>query len=133
MHLNEYLILPQEKVSIDNYREGDLRDDQVNDWLRNKGQFEYSDKAHLGSLNGGIRLLICERLGYKPLGFAMSQSSFLAIEEAFRLPSETLAVLNSNAGEHSAEFNFPLNQAGAPDTVGKYRNRVIVYINAKRC
>jgi hypothetical protein len=52
-----------------------------------------------------------------PLGFRMSQSSFLAVERAFGLPNDTLAVLSSNAGEYSARFiNLSAQQA---DSVGK--------------
>jgi hypothetical protein len=100
-----------------NYREGDLRDGQVNDWLEHKGDFGLHHDGKGGVLNGGIRLLICERLNFTPLGFRMSQSSFLAVERAFGLPDDTLAVLSSNAGEHSARF---INLSSeAPDSVAK--------------
>lgn len=52
----------------------------------------------------------------------MSRSSFLAIEEAFELPDETLTVLNSNTGEHSASFNYSLHRGETPDSVGKEKS-----------
>ena len=75
--------------------------------------------TQLGKPDGGIRLLICERPGWQPLGFAMSQSSFLAVERAFQLPIRTLLTLNSNSGEHSCQLKFSPDDSEVAESVGK--------------
>ena len=73
----------------------------------------------LRKADGAIRLLICERLGWRPLGFAMSQSSFLAVETAFQLPIGTLQTLDISSGEHSCQFKFPPTDSKVAESVGK--------------
>ncbi|KFY40244.1 hypothetical protein V494_03599 [Pseudogymnoascus sp. VKM F-4513 (FW-928)] len=90
----------------DCYRQGFLADAEVNEWLYQRGRFTQPNHAHLGKSNGAIRLLICERLGWRPLGFAMSDKSFLALEKAFGLPTGTLPLLGQNRGEHSCQFKL---------------------------
>lgn len=110
------LSVQQEAINDDNYREHYLRDDQeLNDWLKHTDDPGVEQAGTV--INGGIRLLICERFDYRPLKFRMSRSSFLAVERAFGMPDDTLAVLSSNAGEHSVKF-INLSTKG-PDSIGK--------------
>lgn len=103
--LHSICLYKQDAINDDNYREQYLRNDQeVNDWLEHTADPVAKQVGKRSVINGGIRLLICERLEYSPPGFRMSRSSFLAVERAFGLPGDTLAVLSSNAGEHSVKF-----------------------------
>jgi hypothetical protein len=101
-----------------------LRDDEVVDWLNDGASFRKSqEEIRSDRFLGGIRLLICERIGFRPMGFAMSERSFLAVEKAFGLPDGALAVLNSNAGEHSVSFDFGIDETeqetDAPKSAGE--------------
>ncbi|KAK3376343.1 hypothetical protein B0T24DRAFT_525754 [Lasiosphaeria ovina] len=80
--------------------QGELQDAEVNDWLVQTGSFAKHNSKEIGSPKAATRLVICERYGWKPLGFEMSQNSFLAIESSFRLPPQTLSMLNSNSGQY---------------------------------
>ncbi|KAK0713442.1 hypothetical protein B0T26DRAFT_753549 [Lasiosphaeria miniovina] len=80
--------------------QGELQDAEANDWLVQTGSFAKRDSKEIGSPKEATRLVICERYGWKPLGFEMSQDSFLAIESSFRLPPETLSILNSDGGQY---------------------------------
>lgn len=51
-------------------------------------------------LEGGIRILFCERTYYRPPGFVMSRNSFIAVEESFHLPPSTLENPSSTTKEH---------------------------------
>ncbi|KAI5457568.1 hypothetical protein BGZ63DRAFT_494864 [Mariannaea sp. PMI_226] len=81
-------------------RSGYLQDAEVDDWSSQKGQFASRTPA-------SIRVLMCERVGWVPLGFAMSKRSFLSVEGAFGLPPEALPILNLNRGQeyYNATFN----------------------------
>ena len=53
--------------------------------------------THIGTLQGGIRLLICDRPNMHP-GMTISRRSFETIESAFRLPASTLPSFFLNTG-----------------------------------
>jgi hypothetical protein len=91
----------------------------VNDWLRLRGKFVQPNNTQLRKVDGAIRLLICERFDWRPLGFAMSQSSILEVETAFQLPIGTLQTLDNNSGEHSCQFKFLPTDSQTPESVGK--------------
>ncbi|OBT65658.1 hypothetical protein VE03_05529 [Pseudogymnoascus sp. 23342-1-I1] len=97
---------PQIVATHDCYQQGFLTDPEVDEWLYQRGKFTQPNHAQLGKSNGAIRLLICERLGWRPLGFAMNKRSFLAVEKAFGLPTGTLPLLDQNRGEHSCQFKL---------------------------
>lgn len=81
------------------------------DWLRDGACFRNRmEEVRPGRFLGGIRLFICKRVRSRSLGFAMSERSFLAVEQAFGLPDGALAGLNSNAGEHSVSFDFGIGE-----------------------
>ena len=88
-------------ITRDNYRRGYLEDYEVEDWLSQKGPFAPPHAQSFGDASATIRILICERLGWKPLGFAMSKDSFLAVEKAFSLPAESLPTLANDEGVHT--------------------------------
>jgi len=113
-------------ISPDNYRHGYLQDSEVDDWLCQRGRFEQPIQSQLGKEHGSIRLLICERLGWRPLGFAMSKRSFLAVEKAFQLPIGTIPTLNENGGRQSCQFKFPVPGSQVAESVGNiYRDTIL--------
>jgi hypothetical protein len=79
-------------------RHGFLDDSDVEDWIHQEGRFTASSPTIPGSSPSGIRLLLCERVGWQPLGFPMSRASFEAAEAAFGLPRATLPLLSRNSG-----------------------------------
>ena len=86
------------------YRRDFLTDDKVDDWIHQRHEFAapcYSSSSPDISLSGRlscIRLLMCERLSFYPPGFAMSQRSFIQVEESFGLPQATLPLICRNTG-----------------------------------
>ncbi|KAK1584947.1 uncharacterized protein LY79DRAFT_559858 [Colletotrichum navitas] len=89
-----------------NYRTGFLDDDEVEQWLHQQGRFSRRAKPGQARPAMRIRLLMCERVGWLPVGFAMSRSSFLAMETAFRLSTETLPILVANNGRQYSNLRF---------------------------
>ncbi|KAK2009781.1 hypothetical protein LZ32DRAFT_608182 [Colletotrichum eremochloae] len=89
-----------------NCRTGFLDDDEVEQWLHQQGRFSPLVKPGQAKPTMRIRLLMCERLGWLPVGFAMSRSSFLAVETTFRLPTETLPNLVTNNGKQYSNLRF---------------------------
>ncbi|PZD24856.1 hypothetical protein A1F96_08974 [Pyrenophora tritici-repentis] len=86
------------------YRDGDLSDLDVDDWLHQRGRFFQPTDSRLGKEEGSIRLLICERVKFQPLHFGLSKASLLAIEDKFGLPIEMLPIFKFNGGGHSYYF-----------------------------
>jgi hypothetical protein len=105
-----------------NHRTGFMTDGEVQAWLHLRGRFASEESKQLAAAPTSLRLVLCERYGWKPLGFYMSRESYLAIEEAFDLPAEVLPVLNTDGGcEH---FNLRSWSASGghgqqPQSVGK--------------
>lgn len=95
------LIIVANAVTPDNYREDELNDEDVDDWLHQKGRFAPPSDPLLGKEEGSIRLLICERLGFHPLGFGLSKTSLLAVEDKLGLPTEMLPLFKFNGGGQS--------------------------------
>jgi len=99
----------------DHCRRGFLADDDVEDWIYRKGQFA-APYGSTGRVSGGgpgcIRLLMCEREGWQPLGFPMSQASFVAVEKAFSLPRATLPLVFRNAGMEYYRVGFGRSEDG---------------------
>ncbi|KAK1981474.1 hypothetical protein LZ30DRAFT_782007 [Colletotrichum cereale] len=85
---------------------GFLDDDEVEHWLHQQGRFSPRVRPGQGKPTVRIRLLLCERVGWLPVGFAMSRSSFLAMETAFRLSPETLPILVASNGKHYSNLRF---------------------------
>jgi hypothetical protein len=97
----------------------------VNDWLLQTGKFAKPNSQHIDRQTGetrGIRLLLCERIGWQPLGFSMSKESFLAVEAAFGLPAETLPLIWSNRGQYHYDFNF--GRDNKVESVSKTEDRI---------
>lgn len=97
-------MVAEDAVTPDTYQEDDLGDEDVDDWLHQKGRFAPPSKPHLGKQEGSIRLLICERVRFHPLNFGLSKASFLAIEKEFGLPADMLPLFKFNGGSHSYHF-----------------------------
>lgn len=106
-------------MTSDTYQEEELGDEDVDDWLHQRGRFAPPSNALLGKEEGSIRLLVCERIGFHPLGFGLSKASLLAIEDKFGLPIEMLPLFKFNGGSHSYHFRplGPHNQE--PEQLGK--------------
>lgn len=106
-------------LTDDTYREGDLNDQDVDEWLHQRGRFAPPSNSLLGKEEGSIRLLMCERLGFHPLEFGLSKASLLAIEKEFDLPIDMLPLFKFNGGGHSYYFrpSTPHNQK--PEQLGK--------------
>ncbi|USP82427.1 Notoamide biosynthesis cluster protein M' [Curvularia clavata] len=98
-------------LTPDTYREGDLNDKDVLDWLRRTGRFAPPSDSRLGKEEGGIRLLLCELRSFMPLAFGLSKASLLAIESEFGLSGEMLPIFFFNGGGYSHHF-VPLASRG---------------------
>ncbi|KAK0637135.1 hypothetical protein B0T17DRAFT_99160 [Bombardia bombarda] len=97
-------------VDSTNYRQGYLQDGEVDDWLHQKGRFVAPTRTHREAQAArSIRLLMCERVGWKPVAFAMSEPSFLLIETEFGLPPETLPIICDIKGRESCRLKFDSN------------------------
>jgi hypothetical protein len=108
-----------ECITPDNYQEGYLAAVEVNDWIYQKGRFAELNQTKPSKRQGGFRLLICERLGWRPLEFSMSRDSFLALEKEFELPVETLPTLNMNGGHHFCRFKYSDPDKTTIESMGK--------------
>ncbi|KAK2129217.1 hypothetical protein NOF04DRAFT_1321582 [Fusarium oxysporum II5] len=75
------------------YKRDYLPDTEVEDWLSQSGRFATDARCSL-------RVLMCERLDFERLGFAMSKRSFLSAETTFGLPPEALPILNLHRGQY---------------------------------
>ena len=106
-------------VTPDTYQEDELDDDDVGDWLHQRGRFAPPSDPLLGKEEGSIRLLICERLGFHPLGFGLSKTSLLAVEDKLGLPTDMLPLFKFNGGGHSCHFRYSGPHDKEPEHVGK--------------
>jgi hypothetical protein len=106
-------------LTPDTYQEGDLEDNDVDDWLHQRGRFAPPTNPLLGKEEGSIRLLICERLGFHPLEFGMSKASLLAIEDTFDLPIEMLPLFKFNGGGYSYQFRPLTSHNQDPEKLGE--------------
>jgi hypothetical protein len=102
------------------YRRGFLIDNEVDDWIHQRGNFAaptYSaiSKNHSGELCY-IRLLMCERIGWWPPTFTMSQNSFTGMEREFALSRATLPLLCRDSGLEYSRLLFN-DQAGKQKTM----------------
>lgn len=118
-------------VTPDNYREDELGDEDVDDWLHQRGRFAPPSNPLLGKEKGSIRLLICEQLGFHPLGFGLSKTSLLAVENKLGLPIEMLPLFKFNGGGFSYYFRPSSLRSQEPEHLGKtiaslrsYRSRL---------
>ncbi|KAI3558419.1 hypothetical protein CABS03_02421 [Colletotrichum abscissum] len=93
---------------------GPLEDFEVDDWLRQRGKF--SPAGRQSRPRAQVRILLCERLGFRPLEFAMSRKSFVSVEHVIGLPSVSLPILEGNAGTQHAHLKFKENLSGRPST-----------------
>jgi hypothetical protein len=118
-HLMLTLAFTVNTLTPDTYREGDLNDQDVEDWLHKRDRFAPPSNALLGKEEGSIRLLICERLGFHPLGFGLSKTSLLAIENEFGLPIEMLPMFKFNGGSYSCHFRPLVPHDQKPEQLGK--------------
>ncbi|KAF5532054.1 hypothetical protein FPHYL_13821 [Fusarium phyllophilum] len=75
------------------YKSDYLQDSEVEDWLSQTGRFATDAQCSL-------RVLMCERLNFERLGFAMSKRSFLSAETTFSLRPEALPILNLHRGQY---------------------------------
>ncbi|KAI0395137.1 hypothetical protein F5Y17DRAFT_457340 [Xylariaceae sp. FL0594] len=93
----------------DGHREGRIGDKDVADWLYRRDRF--------GSPSPGpsIRLLFCDRVGWKPLGFALSVESYLALEDVFGLGDQVLSLISKNAGQQMCRLGY--SSSGALENV----------------
>ena len=55
---------------------------------------------------------MCERLGFNPLTFAMSQRSFIQVEESFGLTQATLPLIFRNTGMEYYKLEFGGQERG---------------------
>lgn len=76
------------------------------DWLHERGRFAGIRQHGSTPRTPRIRLLMCERIGWRPLGFAMSRESYSAVEEAFGFSSETIPILDQNNGQQYCDMRF---------------------------
>ncbi|KAK1716670.1 uncharacterized protein BDZ83DRAFT_587293 [Colletotrichum acutatum] len=93
---------------------GPLEDSEVDEWLRQRGKF--SSAGRQSRPRAQVRILLCERLHFRPLRFAMSRKSFLSVEHAIGLTSMSLPILNGNTGTQHAHLKFKKNLSGRPLT-----------------
>ncbi|EXF83649.1 hypothetical protein CFIO01_00791 [Colletotrichum fioriniae PJ7] len=93
---------------------GPLEDFEVDEWLRQQGKFSSAGRHPRPMAQ--VRILLCERLGFRPLQFAMSRESFLSVERAIGLPSVSLPILNGNTGTQHAHLKFKKDLSGQPLT-----------------
>ncbi|EXL98747.1 hypothetical protein FOIG_09474 [Fusarium odoratissimum NRRL 54006] len=96
------------------YKRDYLPDTEVEDWLSQSGRFATDARCSL-------RVLMCERLDFERLGFAMSKRSFLSAETTFGLPPEALPILNLHRGQYysnimwnDADDNESMSSIGKP-------------------
>jgi hypothetical protein len=76
-----------------------LKPDEVDLWLRNEGQF--APPKQYAKLNGGLRLLICDRTSLHPPGFGISKDVFIKAETALNLHPATLPSFLVTGGTYS--------------------------------
>jgi hypothetical protein len=76
------------------------------------------------NLEGGIRLVICEREWYQPPSFSMSMQSYLRIEEEFSLPQATLHALTNKSGIFSRYVEYHEKIPGKLKRIGTYMLRI---------
>jgi hypothetical protein len=95
------------------YKSDYLQDAEVEDWLSQSGQFATDARCF-------IRVLLCERLDFERLDFAMSRRSFLSTETTFGLPPETLPILYLHRGQYNSSVMWNEGDGnGSMRSVGK--------------
>ncbi|KAI3323571.1 hypothetical protein HD806DRAFT_497218 [Xylariaceae sp. AK1471] len=80
-------------------REGYVDDHEMEEWLYQRGIFQ---SQYMPS----VRLLFCDRVGWKPLGFAMSSPSYIKMEEVFGLGDQVLPLFSNNGGQKSCCLKY---------------------------
>lgn len=113
--------MPLEAANSVNHYHETLKDEEVADWLGQKGRFALLDESVLGQAEGVMRLIMCERLGYHPVSYAMSRDAFIALEEAFHLSPATLHIINSNNGMYVRNFTYSNSECTRPERISKPR------------
>ncbi|KAH8685378.1 hypothetical protein BGZ60DRAFT_522672 [Tricladium varicosporioides] len=83
-----------------------LNDTDISDWLAGIGDFKPPHRPKRAQLEGGIKLLFCERIRYRPPGFGISRKSFLEVEKAFSLPENTLDAGFNYQGTFFKHFEY---------------------------
>ncbi|KAI9152193.1 Notoamide biosynthesis cluster protein M' [Paramyrothecium foliicola] len=96
------------------YRTGFLKDDEIEVWLHNWGKFATEKSNRLIRSSASIRIILSERSAWPELGIRMRKRSFLEVEKAFGLPSETLPVLNALGGREFRNLKFLIGGTGPP-------------------
>lgn len=78
-------------------------DDEIELWLHHTEELL---QRRPSQIQGGIRLLLCERRHWNPrnIYFSMRESSFLLVEALFGLPTETLPLIRLNDGQYHYKF-----------------------------
>jgi len=102
-------------LGIHDCQRGFLADHDIEDWIRQSGRFaaiRTPSSQGSGKSLSYVRLLLCEREGWQPLNFPMSQASFIEVEKAFGLPRATLPLLSRNAGTESYRLGFGRSEDG---------------------
>jgi hypothetical protein len=80
-------------------RHGRLTETEILEWVTQSGGYiPMKNPAKDGVLQGGIRLLVFERLLYQPASFDIKKETYLAIEQHFHLPENTLYALSDVSG-----------------------------------
>jgi hypothetical protein len=75
-----------------------LKNSEIEDWLQQKGVYSPPKPPQGVVLEGGIRLIMSERVFYKPPSLSISRDSYLKIEEEFHLPQVSLLTLSNEDG-----------------------------------
>ncbi|OAL44630.1 hypothetical protein IQ07DRAFT_649243 [Pyrenochaeta sp. DS3sAY3a] len=80
-------------------RHGRLTETEILEWVTQSGGYiPLKNPTKDGVLQGGIRLLVLERLLYQPASFDIKKETYLAIEQRFHLPENTLYALSDVSG-----------------------------------
>ncbi|KZL63646.1 hypothetical protein CI238_11557 [Colletotrichum incanum] len=87
----------------------DEDDGEVERWLCQQGRFSPPEGPGQVKATMRVRILMCERIGWLPVGFAMSRSSFLSVETAFRLSPAMLPIFETNNGNQYSNLRFWAN------------------------
>ncbi|KAH6662103.1 hypothetical protein B0J14DRAFT_310194 [Halenospora varia] len=95
-----------DECNDENSRRVLLNDTDIDDWLAGKGEFKPPHRPKEARLEGGIKLLFCERIRYRPPGFGISRKSFLQVEKAFSLPENTLDAAFNYQGTFFKRFEY---------------------------
>ncbi|TVY51394.1 hypothetical protein LCER1_G005876 [Lachnellula cervina] len=89
-----------------NFRHASLPDHEVELWLAGEEKWKPLAPSAGAVLEGGIRLLFCERVNFRPPGFGMSREAYLAVEREFELPQGTLDAAFDYGGKFFKKFQY---------------------------